>query len=92
MTNRTDRIDLDGVLRLAQLSRLLGISPTTIRKKVKAGQFPIPVLTTIDVRGLRWAGPVVRTFLKNNGHLTAQEPAAPPRRVRKPKPIAAATL
>lgn len=85
---RPERIDLDGVLRLTQISQLLGLSPTTIRKQVKAGQFPIPVITTIDVRGLRWAGPVVRRFLANNGHLTPQADT-PVRRVRKSKATAA---
>lgn len=89
MINRPDRIDLDGVVALRQLSRLLGISTTTIRKRVKAGQFPIPVLTAIDVRGLRWAGPVVRRFLVHNGQLPPQEVPRPVRR-RKAKPVAAA--
>jgi hypothetical protein len=61
-------IDYDGTLLIADMCRVLKTSDNTIRRRLKAGTFPIPPLDGIDNR-LRWSGPVVRRWLEKNGPL-----------------------
>lgn len=73
-------IDFEGVLLLPDLCRVLKTSEATIRRRLRNGVFPIPVLSGIDERGLRWSGPVVRRFLDAGGEVTT-----PGRRPRRPR-------
>ncbi len=59
-------IDFDGTLLIDDMCRLLQTSDETIRRRLRDGTFPIPLLPGIDNR-LRWAGPVVRRWLDANG-------------------------
>lgn len=67
-TNTTEPpIDYDGVLCIDELSRILKTGEATIRRRLKDKTFPIPPLPGgIDNR-FRWAGPVVRRWLDENG-------------------------
>lgn len=58
--------DYGGALLLADVARVLRTSPSTIRRRVQAGTFPIPPLPGIDNR-LRWSGPVIKRWLEKNG-------------------------
>jgi predicted DNA-binding transcriptional regulator AlpA len=71
---QTDTIDFDGILLIDDLCRLLQTSDDTIRKRLKDKTFPIPPLPGgIDNR-LRWAGPVVRRWIDENGRLDRDIP------------------
>jgi predicted DNA-binding transcriptional regulator AlpA len=71
---QTDTIDFDGILLIDDLCRLLQTSDDTIRKRLKDKTFPIPPLPGgIDNR-LRWAGPVVRRWIDENGRLELDIP------------------
>lgn len=59
-------IDYTGTLLIADLCRVLNTSDNTIRRRLRAGTFPIPPLRGIDNR-LRWSGPVVKRWLEKNG-------------------------
>lgn len=61
-------IDYDGTLLIGDMARVLQTSHDTIRRRLRAGTFPIPPLRGID-RRLRWSGPVVRRWLDRNGPL-----------------------
>jgi hypothetical protein len=61
-----DPIDYAGTLLIADMVRVLKTSDNTIRRRLKAGTFPIPPLDGIDNR-LRWSGPVVKRWLDRNG-------------------------
>jgi hypothetical protein len=63
---RADPIDYGGTLLIADMVRVLKTSDNTIRRRLKAGTFPIPPLDGIDNR-LRWSGPVVKRWLDRNG-------------------------
>jgi len=62
----TAPIDYDGTLMIGDMVRVLNTSDNTIRRRLKAGTFPIPPLDGIDNR-LRWSGPVVKRWLERNG-------------------------
>ena len=59
-------IDYAGTLLIADMVRVLKTSDNTIRRRLKAGTFPIPPLDGLDNR-LRWSGPVVKRWLDRNG-------------------------
>jgi transcriptional regulator with XRE-family HTH domain len=59
-------IDYGGALLIADMVRVLKTSDNTIRRRLRAGTFPIPPLDGIDNR-LRWSGPVVKRWLDRNG-------------------------
>lgn len=59
-------IDYDGTLLIADMVRVLKTSDMTIRRRLRAGTFPIPTLPGVDNR-LRWSGPVVKRWLERNG-------------------------
>jgi hypothetical protein len=61
-------IDYAGTLLIADMVRVLKTSDNTIRRRLRAGTFPIPPLDGIDNR-LRWSGPVVKRWLERNGPL-----------------------
>lgn len=71
--NPTDSIDFDGILRIDDLCRLLQTSDETIRKRLKEKTFPIPPLPGGIDKKLRWAGPIVRRWLDENGQLGPEE-------------------
>jgi predicted DNA-binding transcriptional regulator AlpA len=68
-----DSIDFEGILYLDDLCRLLGTGGDTIRRRLKENTFPIPPLPGgIDNR-LRWSGPLVRRWIRENGRLDGAE-------------------
>jgi hypothetical protein len=70
MATDTAAIDFDGILRIEDLCKLLQTSKGTIRRRLREGTFPIPDLPRagLDYKR-RWAGPVVRRWLAENGRL-----------------------
>ena len=52
--SRVDRSGLPQVLLIGDLAKLLRCSVSTIRRRVRAKDFPIPPLPSID-RRLRWS-------------------------------------
>lgn len=76
MALNTDAIDFDGTLLITDMCRVLKTSDETIRRRLREGTFPIPTVKGIDNR-LRWAGPVVKRWLDENG------PELPSKRGRK---------
>lgn len=65
--------DLNGVLAIDDLARVLHLHVNTIKRRIRAGTFPIPPLPLDDAQKgrvrphLRWAGPVVRAYIQSNG-------------------------
>ena len=64
--------DWPEVLLLADLAELLRCSPSTIKRRLRAGIFPVPPLPGID-RKWRWSKAAVWKWLEASGRL-------PPRR------------
>lgn len=80
----TDSIDFEGILRIDDLCRLLQTSDETIRKRLKDKTFPIPPLPGGIDNKLRWAGPIVRRWIDENGRLDRDDaPAEVPRGGRR---------
>lgn len=61
-------IDYDGALLIADMVRIFKVSDNTIRRRLREGTFPIPLLEREGLSNrLRWSGPVVRRWLETNG-------------------------
>ena len=60
--------DLPDVLLLDDLARLFRCSPSTIRRRVRGGVFPVPPLPGVDNR-LRFSRVAVERFLERGGGL-----------------------
>ena len=58
--------DCGDVLTLEELASLLYTSPTTIKRRLRAGTFPIRPLVGID-RRRRWSRADVRRYLDSGG-------------------------
>lgn len=64
-----DRLTLDecgDVLTIEELASILWTSPTTIKRRLRAGTFPIRPLMGID-RRRRWSRTDVRRYLDRDG-------------------------
>ena len=66
MTHRDSQLDqMPDVLTIDQLAFVLQTSPTTIKRRLHDGTFPIRKLTGIDRRH-RWSRSDVRRFLERD--------------------------
>ena len=66
----TDSIDFEGTLLIDDLCKLLQTSDETIRRRLKEKTFPIPPMPRSGIDNkLRWAGPIVRRWIEDNGRL-----------------------
>lgn len=54
--------DFPSVLFIKDLARILRCSPTTIKRRMRTGDFPFPALPRVDKRH-RWNGAVVKEHL-----------------------------
>jgi predicted DNA-binding transcriptional regulator AlpA len=58
----TKKIDLGGIITAREMAAIMGITVETLRRRVHADTFPIPVIDTAD-RRYRWWGPTVQRWL-----------------------------